>query len=112
MTEALPRKTRSLHGVSRPRQMDGTYVHLHGSVLPLLSCAVHLHRCAVRLRGWTARLHRWVVPVPEILAAEIPEILAGQMTKKTRSGTAGEDDREICSRSGRRVGRGEVPVRV
>lgn len=74
-------------------------------------------------RGWEPRRGRCVraardsatsrMPVPEILAAEIPEILAGQMTKKAgRSGTVGENDREICTSSRRRVCRGEVPVRI
>lgn len=45
------------------------------------------------------------MPVPEILAEEIPEILAGQMTRKAgRSGAAREGDREISSRWDRRVG--------
>jgi hypothetical protein len=54
-----------------------------------------------------------LLPVPKILAAKIPEILAGQLRKKAgRSRTAKEEDREISSKSDCRVGGGEVPVRA
>src|SRR5207302_3343796 len=55
------------------------------------------------------------LPVPENLAAKIPEILAGQRMNRTawRGGRwmAAEGDREISSRADRRVGGGQVPMR-
>jgi hypothetical protein len=46
--------------------MDSEPLHLHGSSLPLLSYAVHLHRLTAHLHRWTVHLPRLTLRLPRL----------------------------------------------